>query len=83
MTDIRVTYSVSGADLRRHYTVYRAIEALIELVSKIAWFEQGYAEGFAAGQEAMRCKMENPITVDLKPIPHHRAIDAELEESEG
>lgn len=52
MTDISVTYSVSGADLRRHYPVSRAIEALIDLAAKIAWFKQGYAKGFAAGPEA-------------------------------
>ena len=26
MTDIRVTYSVSGADLKRHYIVSKAID---------------------------------------------------------
>lgn len=48
MTDIRVTYSISGADLKRDYLVYRASEALIDLVGKIAWFEWGYAEGSTA-----------------------------------
>ena len=52
MTDIRVNYSVSGADLKRYWPVYKSIEALIDLVTKIAWSKRGYAEGFAAGQEA-------------------------------
>ena len=58
MTDIRMTYSVSGADLKRHYPVSRAVDVLIDLVPKIAWFERGYAEGFAAGQEAMRAECD-------------------------
>lgn len=58
MTDIRVTYTVSGADLKRHYIVSRAIDALIDLVPKIAWFRWGRAEGFAAGQEAMRAECD-------------------------
>lgn len=50
MTDIRVTYSISGAEMKRDYLVYRAIEALIDLVGKIAWFEWGYAEGSTAAK---------------------------------
>ena len=58
MTDIRRTYTVSGADLKRQYPVSRAIDALIDLVPKIAWFEWGYAEGSAAGQEVMRAECD-------------------------
>lgn len=73
MTDIHTTITVSGADLKRHYPVSRAIDALIDLVAKIAWFEQGYAEGFAAGQEAMRAECDRVALAHKSKTENGRA----------
>ena len=77
MADIRVNYSVSGADLKRQYIVYRAINTLIDLVPKIAWFRWGRAEGFAAGQEAMRAEC------DRVALAHKSKIEVAPAEAES
>ena len=57
--------------------IYDAAEDLVETIA----LDRGSWNSLK--RRWARCKLENPITVDLKPRPHHRAIEAELAEREG